>query len=139
MNLSRSFTFALAAVVTACSGAPDALSVASHVAFAASPAVLAPGGTVDLTLTNRSATAIGTNFCPKVLERREGSTWVPGGGIGVLCAMIDNVLEPGTQGHSAIVLDSSAVAGTYRVVTSIQIPDDQATASVVSNTFTVQP
>lgn len=139
MKLSRSFPFALAAVVTACSGAPDALYVASHVAFSASPAVLAPGGTVGLTLTNRSATAIGTNFCPKVLERREGSTWVPVGGIGVLCAMIDNVLEPGTQLNSVLVLDSSAVAGTYRVLTSIQIPDNQGTAPVVSNTFTVQP
>ncbi len=139
MTLSRSLAFALAAVVTACSGAPDAPYVASHVAFSASPTVLAPGGTVYLTLTNRSVTAIGTNLCPNVLERWEDSTWVPVGHIAVLCGRIEHVLGPGTQLNSVMVLDSSALAGSYRVQTIIQILDDQVTAPVVSNTFTVQP
>jgi hypothetical protein len=131
----RSRVLVLAAVA-ACSTSPFGSSVPG-IEFSTTPAVVEPGGTVHLSLSNSSFVPIAAVVpCPLILQRWSGSAWV-GKPDGIDCAMTEETIAPGARYDRAKTIDSSAVAGTYRAGIMIAGRGGNPTDFVYSTSFTV--
>ena len=140
MNNARLLAPVFTIAALACSPAFNAPPTLSQITLSATPSVITPGGTAQLALANGSTTSIGANLCPITVERRDGSAWVRvASGQGVFCQLPEHILAPGARDTGMTSLDPAAVAGTYRVRTSVEILSDHAWVTVLSNSFTVQP
>jgi hypothetical protein len=104
----------------------------------AQPATVRAGGTVDLTLTNRSEHALGYNLCPASLERRVGDDWQqhPESPAEV-CTMELRVLQPGASGTYQHTLPPTLPAGTYRFWAGVEWPLGEDRVGIRSTTFVV--
>lgn len=121
----------LLTAVVACACSSSATSGASDVRLAVEPDVTSPGDTVELTLSNDSAEAVGYNLCSSGLERASGGTWQPVPSDRV-CTMELRTLEPGTEASFAMELQEGLAAGEYRFSTTVERLD-AGTRDVVSS------
>lgn len=86
-----------------------------EVALSASPGSVAAGGTVTLTLANRTPERIGYNLCTSAIETEAGDT-VPSDRV---CTMELRTLEPGDSATYAFELPGELAPGRYRLTTSV--------------------
>jgi len=108
-----------AALLGAC-GAPQAGGgPAPGVEFEVRPASAAPGGRVELVLTNGSPGTLGYNLCNSGLERRHGGGWeaVPSDRV---CTRELRTLPPGEQARYPLDLPTGLAPDEYRFLTTLE-------------------
>ena len=94
------------------------------------------GNSVDLTLNNGSASAIGYNLCSSALMRRTGNTWTSVA-TNQMCTMELRTLPPGESAHFRHTLPSGIAQGDYRYETGAETPLNGERTGVISNSFSV--
>lgn len=136
MTRSRSLWLASLAVA-ACSTSPFVPSGPPDVHFSADRAVVAPGSTVHLNLSNASPVAVIARPCPLALQRWNGSDWVPVPDGSFLCSLSEDTVASGSAHVFPKPIDAAAAGGTYRASLMVRSTAGGPEVDVTSTTFTV--
>jgi hypothetical protein len=110
-----------------------ATAPSGEIAFSVSPDSVAPGGTLTLTLANRTGERLGYNLCTSAIETAAGAT-VPSDRV---CTMELRTLEPGDSGNYSFELPQELAPGSYRLTTSVQRMDAGTQSPVRTEVFEV--
>jgi hypothetical protein len=106
---------------------------AGEVAFTASPDSVAQGGTLNLTLANRSGQPVGYNLCTSAIETAAGAPVQTDR----VCTMELRTVEPGRSATYAYELPDDIEPGSYRLMTNIHFMDSGTQTAVRTGTFEV--
>lgn len=106
---------------------------ASAVTLRVTPASVAAGGTITLTLANGSTQGVGYNLCTSSIETSAGQS-VPND---AMCPMLVRTLAPGQSTTFDYDLPASMAAGTYQILTKIEWIGSGQSAQIRSNSFQV--
>lgn len=126
----------LIASLAACGPSTEPGEAASDVSLTVDPGVISPGDSIELTLTNRSASQIGYNLCNSPLQRRDGSSWEPVPS-DQPCTMELRILEPDGVTRYAIDVPTDLAPGEYRFVTTVEYLDSGERVGLPSDAFSV--
>lgn len=99
-----------------------------------------PGGTVAMRIRNRTNDTLGFNQCSsRVVERQEGSGWVPHPEPGRMCTMQLQLLMPNDTTTATTDLPQDLHVGTHRIVLTLsrQSTSNPGTVRAVSPSFRV--
>jgi hypothetical protein len=101
-------------------------------------AAASPGGEATITLVNHSASEIGYNLCPAVLDRRSGGEWSeeplrPA----EVCTMELRILAPGESAEYRHTIPPGIREGEYRFRVGVEAPLGGDRVEVASGAFRI--
>lgn len=114
-------------------GNQDAPEPSGEIGFTASPNRVAPGGTLALTLANRSSAQIGYNLCTSGIQTAAGAAVQTDR----ICTMELRTLEPGDSATYAYELPDDLEPGRYRLTTGATRMDSDSQTTVQTGLFEV--
>lgn len=112
---------------------------ASFALLQVDPDPVGAGQDLTLTLTNRSAEAMGYNLCVATLDRRDGDIWVEAPEQPTeICTMELRVLMAEGSDSFRHTIPATLPAGEYRMRTNVEWPVGEGQRTVATRSFRIE-